>query len=38
MRHQGQLILSNPQNGGAQVTLLIKNFRAGQKPNINKTA
>ncbi|BAK30168.1 two-component system, sensor histidine kinase, lantibiotic associated [Streptococcus pasteurianus ATCC 43144] len=26
MRHQGQLILSNPQNGGAQVTLLIKKF------------
>lgn len=26
MRHQGQLVLSNPQNGGAQVTLLIKNF------------
>ncbi|HGD2673699.1 TPA: sensor histidine kinase [Streptococcus agalactiae] len=32
MRHQGQLILSNPQNGGAQVTLLIKKIlRAGQK-------
>ncbi len=32
MRHQGQLILSNPQNGGAQVTLLIKKILgAGQK-------
>ncbi|MGT2729862.1 sensor histidine kinase [Streptococcus phocae subsp. salmonis] len=27
MRHQGQLVLSNPQKGGAQVTLLIKNFQ-----------
>lgn len=27
MRHQGQLVLSNPQKGGAQVTLLIKNLQ-----------
>lgn len=26
MRHQGELVLSNPQKGGAQVTLLIKNI------------